>query len=71
MPNTGAWTHRPGLVSRCLVENGGVAYASVLRIHAREVDLGCKLDLGRLVGVVRAAMNRNAVDAVLVDALRW
>jgi hypothetical protein len=44
-------------------------YISVLRVHARQVDLRCELDLGRRVGVVWAAVDRYAVDAVLVDTL--
>lgn len=47
-----------------------VAYLSILRVHARKVDLGCERYLGRDVGVAGAAVNLNAVDAVLVHALR-
>ena len=69
MPDTGAWTHRPDPVSSCLVEIGDAMYLSILRIHTRQIDLGRELDLGRLIGIVRAAVDRNAVDAVLMDAL--
>jgi hypothetical protein len=44
-------------------------YLSVLSVYTGQVDLGCELDLGRLIGVIRAAMDGDAVDAVLVDAL--
>lgn len=47
----------------------GSLYLSILRIHARQVNFGCELDLRRLIRVVRTAMDRNTVDAVLVDAL--
>jgi hypothetical protein len=44
-------------------------YLSVLRVDAGQIDLGCELDLGRCVGVVWAAVERYAVDTVLVDTL--
>jgi hypothetical protein len=44
-------------------------HLSVLRIHTRQIDLGIERDLGRYIGVVGAAVNLDAVDAVLVDAL--
>lgn len=44
-------------------------YLSGPLVDAREVDLGCEGDLGGYVGVVGAAVNLEAVDAVLVDAL--
>lgn len=45
-------------------------YLSILGVDTRQVDLRRELDLGRRIRVVRAAMNRNAVDAVLVNTLR-
>lgn len=44
-------------------------YLAILRIYAWEVDLGRERYLGRQVGVVWAAVDGHAVDAVLVDTL--
>jgi hypothetical protein len=44
-------------------------YLSVLRIYARQIDLGLECDLGRYIRVVGAAVNLDAVDTILVDAL--
>lgn len=55
-------------MSSCLVTILS-SYLSVLPVHARQVDLGCELDLWRVIRVVWAAMKRNAVDAVLMNAL--
>lgn len=44
-------------------------YLAILWVDARQVDLRCELDLGRRIGVVWAAMDRDAVDAVLVNTL--
>lgn len=46
-----------------------VAYLSILRVHTRKVDLGCEGYLGGDVGVAGAAVDLDAVDAVLVHAL--
>jgi hypothetical protein len=66
----GAWLHRPGCCQhRPLGSSTLRKYLSVLSVYTGQVDLGCELDLGRLIGVIRAAMDGDAVDAVLVDAL--
>jgi hypothetical protein len=44
-------------------------HLSILWVDARQVDLRCELDLGRRIRVVWAAMDRDAVDAVLVNTL--
>jgi hypothetical protein len=45
-------------------------YLSVLLVDTRQVHLGGKGDLGRKIGVVGAAMDLDAVNAILVDALQ-
>lgn len=50
-------------------KDSAALYLAILRVHAGNVDFGFKRDLGRNVGVVRAAMDLDAVDAILVDAL--
>jgi hypothetical protein len=47
------------------------SYLSILRIHTWQIDLGCKGYLGRYIGVVWAAVDLHAVDAVLMDALGY
>jgi hypothetical protein len=44
-------------------------YLSILRVDTGQVDLRCELDLGGGVGVVWAAVDRYAVDTILVYAL--
>lgn len=71
MPGTAALTGQPSLVSRrSFIFLSRSSYLSILRVDAGQVDLGCELDLRRCVGVVWAAMDRYAVDAVLVDTLQ-
>lgn len=57
-------------LSACAVDAAAAQlYLSVLRVDAGQVDLGRELNLRRRVGVVWAAVDRDAVDAVLVDTL--
>jgi hypothetical protein len=44
-------------------------YLAILRVHTRQVDLGCKGYLRGDVGVAWPAVDLDAVDAVLVDTL--
>lgn len=44
-------------------------YFSVVWIDAGQVNLGCELDLGWLIGVVWAAVDRDTINPVLVYAL--
>lgn len=47
----------------------GRVHRAVALVDARQVHLAHELDLRRLIGVVRAAVHLDRVDAVLVDAL--
>lgn len=47
------------------------SYSSVTRVDTRQVHLADKGDLRRLVRVVLAAADLEAVDAVLVDRVGW
>jgi hypothetical protein len=47
----------------------GATYLAILRVHTRQVDLGCEGYLRGDVGVAWPAVDLDAVDAVLVDTL--
>lgn len=51
--------------------DGILVHPTVARVHAWEVDLADEVDLGRLLGVVGAALHLELVDAVLVVSLSY
>ena len=60
--------HRVGLcVGACGCS--GLPYLAIASVDAGEVDFADEGDVGRRVRVLRAAVNLERVDAVLVDAL--
>jgi hypothetical protein len=46
-------------------------YLAISLVYTRQIDLGGEGDLGRHVGVLRATVDLDTVDAILVDTLSF